>query len=178
MIMADVLTWFLIVVGLYLVLACYWLGAYALFPAAVERCRERYGRPVRATLVGLAVLAPVLVLGLAGVKAGVRGAPGALLKGLLLLLVLPALLGSAGLALRIGSGLPSDVDGRQPWRRVLRGGLVLAPMFLLPFLGWFILLPWALVSGFGAAVLARHPQDATAATRSSPSTTASPSEAA
>jgi len=75
------------------------------------------------------------------------------LRGSLLLLLLPALLGSAGLALRIGAALKGDRDVAQPWRRVLRGGLVLAPTFLFPLLGWFVLLPWTLVSGFGSAVM-------------------------
>lgn len=39
-----------------------------------------------------------------------------------------------------------------PW--VLRGGIVLVPTLLVPLLGWFLLLPWTLVSGFGAALLA------------------------
>jgi hypothetical protein len=36
---------------------------------------------------------------------------------------------------------------------VLRGGILLALTFLLPFVGWFVLPIWALVSGFGAFVL-------------------------
>jgi hypothetical protein len=45
------------------------------------------------------------------------------------------------------------VDAPRPWRSALRGGPVLAPTFLVPFFGWFILLPWVLVSGVGATVL-------------------------
>ena len=57
MIMADVLTWFLIVIGALLVIVALWLAAFALFPARVEACSERYGRrPVAATLLGLVVL--------------------------------------------------------------------------------------------------------------------------
>jgi hypothetical protein len=153
MIMADVLTWFLIVSGLYLVLLCYWLASTALFPRVVAACSERYGRPVLATLLGLAILVPVLVLGLTAVKAVSNPGPSGLLKVLLMVLLLPAFLGSAGLAERVGAGLPSPLDVSQPWRRVLRGGLVLAPTFLLPFLGWFVVFPFALVSGFGAVVL-------------------------
>jgi hypothetical protein len=153
MIMADVLTWFLIVSGLYLVLLCYWLAATALFPRAVGACCERYAQPLAPILLGVAILVPVLVLGLAAVKEVPNPGAGGILKVLLLLLLLPALLGSAGLAQRVGAGLPSPLDVSQPWRRVLRGGLVLAPTFLLPFLGWFVVLPFALVSGFGAVVL-------------------------
>ena len=54
---------------------------------------------------------------------------------------------------RIGAGLPSPLDEQQPWRRVLRGGILLALTFLLPFVGWFVLPIWALVSGFGAFLL-------------------------
>ena len=154
MIMADVLTWFLIIAGVYLVLVCYWLSAFALFPSAVEACRVRYARPVAATAVGFLVLAPLLVVGLAAANAIKQPGPAGAVKIALLLLLLPAFLGSAGLALRIGAGLPSPRDAAEPWRRVLRGSLVLAPTFLVPFLGWFVVLPWTLISGFGAALLA------------------------
>ena len=134
MIMADVLTWFLIVLGLYLTLVSHWLGAGALFPRAVTACRDRYARPVSALLLGLAVALPLIVLGAAGAKAPNPGLAG-LSRALLVVMVLPALLGSAGLALRLGEGLASPADDTMPWRRTLRGGLVLAGMFLLPFAG-------------------------------------------
>ncbi len=72
------------------------------------------------------------------------------------LMVIPALMGlvgSAGLISRIGAGLPSPADVQQPWRRVLRGGILFALTFLLPFVGWFVLPIWALVSGLGAFIL-------------------------
>ena len=46
------------------------------------------------------------------------------------------------------------------WRRVLRGGIVLAFSFLLPFVGWVIIPLWVLVSGFGAFILAAREQKA------------------
>jgi len=73
------------------------------------------------------------------------------------LLVTPAMLGlagSAGLTLQIGAGLPSPVDEAQPWRRVLRGGSLLACSFLLPVVGWILIPLWVLVSGLGAFILA------------------------
>jgi hypothetical protein len=57
------------------------------------------------------------------------------------------------LVLRIGAGLPSPTDEQQPWRRVLRGGILLALTFLLPIVGWIVLPLWALVSGLGAFLL-------------------------
>jgi hypothetical protein len=52
--------------------------------------------------------------------------------------------------LRIGQGLKSTRDAHEPWRRVLRGGIVLALTFVLPFVGTFVVMPLAFVSGFGA----------------------------
>ncbi len=154
MIMADVLTWFLLILGSLLVFVAHWVGAYGLFPGLVERCSERYARrPVAATLLGLVVLVPLLIA--AGVVAQ-RNHPVINLLVLLVLTVptLLALLGSAGLAWRVGSGLGSPSDSTQPWRRVLRGGVVLSLVFLMPVIGWLVLLPWALVSGLGVALMA------------------------
>jgi hypothetical protein len=160
MIMADILLWTLIILGTYAVLVAYWIGAYALFPARVERCREVYGaRPVAATLVGLAILLPALLIVIALSKALPHPALQTPLISGLLLLELLCLVGSAGLVLRIGAGMSSPHDATQPWRRSLRGGLVLGLAFVLPFLGWFVLLPWVLASGLGAFVLARKPAE-------------------
>ena len=152
MIMADVLKIFLIVVGLLTVYVSYWLVAQALFPKIVERARQQYARPVKITLIGLLAAALPLLIG-----AVISKSPNPALKiiGVTLMLI-PAMLGlvgSAGLAQRIGAGLPSPADEKQPWRRVLRGGILLALTFLLPFVGWIVLPIWALVSGFGAFML-------------------------
>lgn len=159
MIMADVLTWFLIVVGSLMVLVAHWLGAYALFPERVEACGERYAqRPVAATLLGLAILAPLLLGAIVVGKSLQHPAINMLLIGVLVIPTMLAMLGSAGLALRIGAGLRSASDLDQPWRRVLRGGTVLSLVFVLPILGWFVLLPWSLASGFGAALMSLRKQ--------------------
>ena len=152
MIMADVLKIFLIVVGLLTVYVSYWLVAQALFPQVVQRARQHYAKPVRITLIGLiAAMLPVII------GAAISNLPNPALKitGVTFMLI-PAMLGlvgSAGLAQRIGAGLPSPADETQPWRRVLRGGILMALTFLLPFVGWIVLPIWALVSGFGAFIL-------------------------
>jgi hypothetical protein len=152
MIMADVLKIFLIIVGLLTVFVSYWLLAQALFPRLVERASELYRRPVKLSLTGL-IAAPLPVfLGIL-----IYRMPNPLLKITgLTLIIIPAMLGligSAGLTLRIGAGLPSPGDVAQPWRRVLRGGVLLAFSFLLPVVGWFVIPLWALVSGFGAFII-------------------------
>ena len=152
MIMADILKIFLIIVGLLTVYVSYWLVAQALFPSLVERAREQYGRPVKITLIGLAAALPFIILG-----AMISNLPNPALKITgVTLMVIPAMLGligSAGLTQRIGAGLHSPLDEQQPWRGVLRGGILLALTFLLPVVGWFVLPVWALVSGFGAFIL-------------------------
>ena len=152
MIMADILKIFLIIVGLLTVYVSYWLVAQALFPGLVERARQQYAKPVKITLIGLGAAALPVILG-----AVISNLPNPVLKliGVTLMLI-PALLGlvgSAGLISRIGAGLPTPADEQQPWRRVLRGGILFALTFLLPFVGWFVLPIWALVSGFGAFIL-------------------------
>jgi len=152
MIMADILKIVLIVVGLLSVYVSYWLLAEALFPDLVERASRCYEGPIRISCVGLAAAVVPVILGLM-----MANLPSPLLKLCgISLVVIPAMLGlagSAGLALRIGAGLPSPVDGPQPWRRVLRGGILLALAFLLPVVGWIVLPLWVLVSGFGAFIL-------------------------
>jgi hypothetical protein len=61
-------------------------------------------------------------------------------------------IGSAGLCQLIGLGLPAPGDQSQNWRRVWRGGWVLNFCYLLPFAGWFVILPWGIISGCGAFV--------------------------
>jgi hypothetical protein len=155
MIMADVLKIVFLVLGTLIVIVSYWLAAAALFPRLVERAHAVYdARPIRATLVGAFIAVPMVVVGL--------GMLGAVANPLLkmagvVLIAIPALLGlvgSAGLGDRIGVGLPSADDAAHPWRRLLRGGTVLSITFLLPVVGWVGVLPWTLVSGVGAAVLA------------------------
>src|SRR2546430_15922327 len=158
MIMVDILKILLIILGILAIYVSYWLLAQALFPALVERDRCHYGKPLKISLIGLAAALVPVVLGLMLAKT-----PNPLLKVLgITLLVVPAMLvlaGSAGLTLRIGAGLPSPVDATQPWRRVLRGGVLLACSFLLPIVGWIVLPLWVLVSGLGAFIIsAKEPK--------------------
>ena len=60
--------------------------------------------------------------------------------------------GIAGLATVVGQRLPSPGDAERPWNATIRGGIVLELAFLLPFLGWFVLLPVSLLIGAGATV--------------------------
>src|SRR5580765_248529 len=152
MIMADVLKILLIISGILTIYISYWLLAEALFPALVERASRQYSHPIKLTFIGLLAAILPFVLG-----AVLSKGPNPLFKVTgITLIVVPAMLGlagSAGLTLRIGAGLPSPRDEREPWRRVLRGGILLAFSFLLPVVGWIIIPIWVLVGGFGAFLL-------------------------
>ncbi len=154
MIMADVLKIVFLIVGTLIVIVSYWLAATALFPHAVSRARTHYEQhPVRITLLGTVVGVPLFLVGVAMVAAGPTPTVKVLGGTLASLLVLMALFGSAGLCQRIGNGMPAPLDEFQPWRRVYRGGTVLALTFVLPIVGWFAIFFWTLISGFGAALV-------------------------
>ncbi|MBI5774631.1 MAG: hypothetical protein HZA89_12920 [Verrucomicrobia bacterium] len=145
------------IIGTMLVFISYWVAAEALFPALVARTRALYQRPFKLTILGLVLAAPLIALGIFVMN--LPSAPVKIIGGLILSIpVIAGLAGSSGLCQKVGLGLPMPLDDQQPWRRVLRGGTVLTVTFLLPFVGWFFILPWTLVTGFAAAVLAVLPE--------------------
>jgi len=150
MIVADILMWFLLIMGTYAIFISYWLAAQALFPELTDRCRQRIKvAPLKHALIGLAWTIPTAAAGVA-----LLNVPNPLLKfmgaTILLLLILAGLVGSSALAAQIGFGLANPMDQTQPWRRVLRGGMVLGMTFVFPLIGWFLILPLSLVIGVGA----------------------------
>lgn len=154
MIMADVFKILFPVVGTLMSFVCFWLLYEAIFPNAVERCRVAYvRRPIVSILLGALITTPVMLVGLSLI--GIAN-PATKFVGFTILcfLMLLGILGSAGLSRLIGVRLTSIGDDRQPWRRVLRGGIILSITFLFPVVGWFLVLPVTLVSGVGASILA------------------------
>jgi hypothetical protein len=155
MVFADVLNYLLLVLAAVAVFISYWLASSALMPALVSQAREAYSTsPIRITLLGVLVGLPPALFGLALLKTAPEG--GAKLVGAVIVSVplLLALVGSAGLSERIGRGLIHADDTRSPWRRSLRGAVVLSLTFILPFIGWFVVMPLALFSGLGATLVA------------------------
>jgi hypothetical protein len=148
----TVLSILAIALGFFLILLCHWLVAAGLFPKAISSFEHEYGRrPVRATLVGLLTLGPLLLL---LINSGNIGHPVVRLVALVIGFgaILAALIGSAGLALRIGNGLCPQAS---LWQRMLRGGSMLSLCFLTPLIGTFFVLPVGLCSGFGVFLLAK-----------------------
>jgi hypothetical protein len=148
--LADVFTVVLVIAGLLTFFVGLWLMAVGLFPRVIDRCADRIGTmPLRCAGVGVACLVPWITVGVL-LGRSMPDAPGKLLSAALIVgAILTALFGTAGLALRIGQGLSSAGDAAEPWRRVLRGGVVLAITYLT-----FVLLPLTLLAGLGAFVLA------------------------
>ncbi|MEO6246675.1 MAG: hypothetical protein ABIQ12_14710 [Opitutaceae bacterium] len=147
--LADVFTVVFVILGFLTLFVGVWLASAGLFPRLVGRCAERLGAsPWKCGAVGIGASVPLLAL---GIKIG-NVAPNAALKVLSFAIIastiLAALIGTAGLALRIGQGLRSAEDDAAPWRRVRRGGVVLALTYLT-----IVLLPVTLVAGFGALLL-------------------------
>ena len=136
----------------FLILLGHWLVAAGLFPQATRAFQEQYEfRPIRAVLLGVFTYGPLLLLLLNSAKipnGAIRAV--AVIAGLLAVLI--ALAGTAGLALRIGQNL---TGGATLWQQGLRGGVMLALVFITPALGSLFLLHVGLASGFGAFLLAR-----------------------
>lgn len=149
---ANVLLWVFLTLAFYFVFLSHWLVAHSLFPDYVAKCQGQYSRPIITTLVGLLFTVIPIAVGLS-----IANFAPAQVKWIGVIIatvpIIAGLLGTAGLASRVGCGMPSPVDEAQPWRRVLRGGTALALTFLLPILGQLIIIPLVLASGVGASVL-------------------------
>lgn len=139
-----------IVFGFFLVLLAHWTAAAGLFVQTTDACRRQFAeRPVRCTLVGIATFGSMVLLAIFALKRG--GGGFVLLAGSVPLLI--SFIGTAGIALHIGTRLCGG--GAERWRLVMRGGVILGLCFITPFLGWLIIAPLGLASGFGALLLAK-----------------------
>ncbi len=136
----------------FLILLGHWVAAAGLFPTATRAFADEYERrPMRATLLGIVTYGPLFLLLLqAGKIPNTAVRLVILVAGFAALLV--AFIGSAGLAWRIGRNLSAGGD---PWSQALRGGVMLALVFITPLLGSLFLMHVGLASGFGAVLLAR-----------------------
>ena len=136
----------------FLILLGHWIAAAGMWPNATRSLADVYDRrPIRALLLGLVTYGPLFVLLL---SSGNIGNPVIKLAGLGLGFgaLLVGFIGTSGLALRIGRNLSPAADA---WQQGLRGGVMLALVFITPLLGSLFLMHLGLASGFGAFLLAR-----------------------
>lgn len=147
--LADVLTVTLLVLALLTVFVALWLLTAGLSPQLAEDCATRLGTsPLACAAVGLATLLPAIAAGILLNRAAPNAAGRLTAVILFISTLLAALVGSTGIAVRIGRGLASATDGQAPWHQVRRGGVILALTFLI-----VIPLPLALIPGLGALVI-------------------------
>jgi hypothetical protein len=140
--------------ALFVALNGYLLLVRSLAPTLVEEAAARIERrPVLTTLLGGIVGSATAIVSILflGAGPGLAKLSGAVLAVSVLAL---SLAGTAGLAEIIGRGLSSPSDEGREWFRCLKGGVVLELTFLLPFFGWFFLLPVAVFAGLGTATAA------------------------
>lgn len=148
-----------LIVALGLGMVGYFALARALWPSWTLRARQRWSdRPWTTVMAGLGIAVPAVTMCIVIAQGpGPLSAIGGLSLGLLLGL---ALVGTAGLATHIGARLGAPTDAGRDWVQTVRGGVVLELSCLVPILGWFVLLPIALVGGLGASVLGMRRSDA------------------
>lgn len=127
-----------------------------LFPRPVERTHvllaASFGRPFLIGLVNfLFVGAITALLARLGQQAGGVLAAVLLLLALLLAAALTvfSLLGLSALTSLVGERIG---EGTTPFRRHLRGALLLVLAGLTPYIGWFVFAPITILTGFGAGL--------------------------
>jgi hypothetical protein len=137
-----------------LTLVAFFLVLSALFPERIARTRRLAGRaPGRSLALGLlnAIFLSTLAVALLAISEWTRmrvlGVPALLVVGLA---TLTACFGLAGVAQLVGERLLPD---RGPALRQAAGALAAGLACALPFVGWFLLLPYLLLLGLGAFVL-------------------------
>jgi hypothetical protein len=149
MLMADTMAIFFVILGLLLAFPGLWVLCRGLWPRAVTKAAAVCGKGLIKPFLAGASLTAVMIF-----AAAVLGKIAAVATGCLYLMI--ANCGVAGLVTVVGerlAGHSGDVDFQQPWRATLRGGVALGLASLLPILGWFVILPAAVIIGCGANLL-------------------------
>jgi len=145
-------------VGVIMVATAYYAFSAALAPRITHRARVRFARyPWLPALIGVAISTPWVIVSLALLSAP---APALKLAGgiALALWLLLGLIGGAGIAQHIGRAPQGGGDLPAPsWTESIRGGLLLTLTWILPFVGWFAMLPLTLAAGIGCLVVGLFP---------------------
>ncbi len=152
--MADISTVFGILLTLGIVfpgmLTAWWL----LFPATVERARLRLDRsPWLCFFVGGVITA--IVATPATILFVIPNGAAKFIGWVLVFVVLTvASLGAAGIAAKMGDRLARRSDGLTPAGAFVRGAVALELAAAFPIIGWFIVIPLAIVTSTGATAFA------------------------
>jgi len=147
----------LIVAGFLTALVALQLLAQALATKWADRAvRELHRRPVATACVGAGVLLVAAVVAIVALTIfGKLGAPGKVANLLIVAaLSVPVVVGLSTVSRFVGERMPSPADAGRPWRATLRGAVTCGLAFVAPVVGWFVLTPAAVATGFGALTLA------------------------
>lgn len=171
----------LIGLGVLFGLPAFWLFCRGMWPVMTEKSRAAASRGLLVNfLIGVPVFALTLTLLIRGGKTGQVG--GIIGVAVASLVAIWGLAGLTGLALHIGGRLWPGCTGDEAWRALWRGGLVVAGVLAIPFIGWYVLFAVLLAIGLGIRVrmwFLRVPQPETQpAPASIPVSTAAPLPAA
>jgi hypothetical protein len=141
----------LIGLGVLFGLPAFWLFCRGMWPVMTEKSRVAASRGL---LVNFLIGVPVLALGIAILTmAGKRGQVGGIIGvAVASLVAIWGLAGMTGLALHIGGRLWPGYTGDDAWRALWRGGLVVAGVLAIPFIGWYVLFAVLLAIGLGIRV--------------------------
>jgi hypothetical protein len=144
---------FFVILGLLLAFPGLWLLCRGLWPQTIAKaastCRNGLVKPL---MLGLPITIVMIIAAKVLGSFGTAGKIGATILVCFYLIIANS--GVAGLVTCIGERLPSPSDIGQPWRSTLRGGIVLELAYLLPILGWFVILPLSVTIGCGASLIA------------------------
>ncbi|NWG06451.1 MAG: hypothetical protein HXY35_07165 [Chloroflexi bacterium] len=155
--MTDILRFFFIVILLTIAFAAYFLVWGAFFSNRVGKTqralRQALGRSFWVGLVNFLFFGVIALL-LFSVAENV----GSVFR---VILMTPALIIAASLSIMLSFGLAGMVNllgerifpDHPAWKKTLWGTVSLAFACALPFVGWFLLLPYAGLTGFGAVIL-------------------------
>lgn len=131
-------------------LTAWWL----LFPATVERARLRLDRtPWRCFWLG-GVLMAVLIVPIIALLALPFGPAKFMGWALIAITLTVSALGAAGLAAKMGERLAARAGNVSPAGAFLHGAIALELAAAFPVIGWFILVPLAIVTSLGATAFA------------------------
>jgi hypothetical protein len=149
--MANIVAYFFGVLGFMVAFPGLWLLCRSLWPKLVDHSNEDCANGLlKPFLVGLPVTVITFFVAIALTKIGGPIA-GIAAIATCCLFIIYASIGVSGLVTVIGQRLPSPADKDRPWNATIRGGVVLELSWLLPILGWFVLMPASFVIGAGTA---------------------------
>lgn len=150
MVLADTMAIFFVVLGLIIALPALWLLCRGLWPDSVQHTTDLCHRGLFKSFLCGIPLTLTAFIGF-GILSKLGSPGGVAAAGLLSVYVIYSSVGIAGLVTAVGQKLPAPEDDSCPWKATRRGSIVLVLSYLLPFIGWFVILPSSLLIGCGAA---------------------------